>query len=79
MPEKFEFTGDKYAVAVRSDNGLMIVESYKTRKRLESGYKAWSQLSSKRKVFLKPVPIEILDKDGTCKVLEDLIGEADVI
>ena len=72
MPEKFKYNGDKYAVAVRSDKGLMILETYRTKKALEKGYIVWNNLAIKR-CLLKPSPIEILDESGTSKVLEDMV------
>ncbi len=64
---------ERFAVAVPTDKGIMaIIQTYASKEQLETGYKHWKEDAS-QKGLTKPYPIEILDKDLKCKILEDLL------
>jgi len=63
----------KYAVALGTDVGtLAILKTYPSYEQLETGYKEWHDMAT-QKNLTKPVPIELLDDTGKCKILEELL------
>jgi len=63
----------KFAIAVPTESGIMMmIQKYKTKKELETGYREWLDYASRRNLT-KPYPIEILNERLECKILNELL------
>ena len=62
----------KYAVAVPCEGRrLAMIQTFPTQEALEAGYKGW-YLHAKTRGITSPVPIEILNREGKCKIIKEL-------
>ena len=65
----------KYAVALGVEGGTVApLKSYEHLEELKLGYKEWLDYATTRGLT-KPVPIELIDNKGTCKILTAIIIE----
>jgi len=63
---------DKYAVAVPTSGPLAIIEKCPSEEQLTEAYRRWYDHAVSQGIT-KPVPIELLDSSGKCKVLTDML------
>ena len=66
-------TREKYGISLLTESGILfLIQSYGSLEQLKESYTSWRQYASNKGVTL-PVPIELLDDKGGCKILTDII------
>jgi len=66
-------SNQKYAVCVpRVDGRALFIQSYDTKEQLGAGYSFWKKMAEDTHL-LGPLPLEILDNTGKCKILTDIL------